>query len=208
MARKKKNISKEILVNDQEKNYNLSDINNSELVGNVTLKIKQGNRLIKSINVHNTGTLNLFYGLTLALSGSLNYNIDYYLPKYLGAGVGVELNQDKAILLTNLVEPIQMTMPTLNLFTSPMKDTINKQAIVTFQGVIPYRSIGNTEIREIGVYGVNNVLSGTLLSRIQFDGIKLEQGQSLYVDWTYGIRNLSNDLEQTSTSDANVSENN
>ena len=151
------------------------------LGGNVVIQVKEGKRTLKTLNIHNLATINLFIGIAEALS-NIKGNIEQNLPRYLGAGTGVlEQGQDE-VLLTGLITPIQMVMSLVERINSPR--IIDKKGVVTFQSVLPYSSIGSTTIiKELGLYGNSNINSNTMVARVQIpgEGIQLSKGQSLYV---------------------------
>ena len=162
-----------------KKKKQVENISQVALSGNVLVQIKQGKRVLKTLDIHNTATINLFIGIAQALS-SLEGNIEKYLPRYLGAGTGVLDGQDP-VTLTGLINPIQMVMGIVERINSPR--IIDKKGVVTFQSVLPYSSLGSTTaIRELGLYGDSNISSNTMVARVQFPSdITLEKGQSLYI---------------------------
>ena len=67
----------------KKKQNNISNVETTLVQGNVNIIVKSGKRIISRKTIHNTGTLNLFYGCLLAMSGMLN---NTYLPNYLSVG--------------------------------------------------------------------------------------------------------------------------
>lgn len=166
----------------KRKNKELQKVEQVRVDGNVILKVKVGNKTLKTIVTHNTATLNLFYGLILALTNASQNSIFNYLPNYICAGTGTTSNVSD-VELTGLINPINMIMPTISKINSPIRQS--DKVVITFQAVIPYMSIGSTtEIKELGLYGNRSIQSNTMVARIQLTDdqyITLEKGQSLYI---------------------------
>lgn len=161
--------------------------------GNVTLQIKQGKRVIKSLNIHNSATLNLFYSLALSLTSHQELDA---LPNFICAGTGTSNDPTHDYALTGLISPINMIMPSITAINSAQRGT--NKATITFQAVIPYLSIGSTTIiRELGLYGVSNPSSNTMVARVELpvnEQIELSKGQSLYILWTFSIQGVTQNV--------------
>lgn len=147
--------------------------------GNVTIDIKQGKRTIKTLNMHNGPTINLFMGIMQALSSFEYAQIQSYLPRFLCAGTGTYGESD--VNKTGLAEPIAMNMVNVERINSPR--IINDKGVVKFQAVVPYSSIGSSvRIKELGLYGESSSNNNSMVARVQLpNDIILEQGQSLYI---------------------------
>ena len=158
--------------------------------GNVTLKIQKGKKILSTKKIKNQGTLRLFQGICLALSGLPSENLKgSYLPAYLdvGSDSGVTGLSDStlknSILKSNRVK-ISSLYPTL--IQNNTGNDIGYSA--TFIATVPYILVGNTTINEIGMFADKE--GQTLLARITVkDGVTLNQGTNLIVEWSVGIQN-------------------
>ena len=157
--------------------------------GNVTLKIQKGKKILSTKKIKNQGTLRLFQGICLALSGLPSENLKgSYLPAYLDVGsdsTATQLNDTilkNSILKSNRVK-ISSLYPTL------IKENDNDIGYsATFIATVPYILVGNTTINEIGMFADKE--GQTLLARIIVpNGITLNQGTNLIVEWSIGIQN-------------------
>ena len=149
--------------------------------GNVSIDIKQGKRIVKTLSVHNSPTINLFMGIMLALSSFEYAQIQSYLPRFLCAGTGTYSESD--VSKTGLAEPIAMNMVSVERINSPRIESESNKGVVKFQAVIPYSSIGSSvRIKELGLYGESSSNNNSMVARVQLpNDIILEQGQSLYI---------------------------
>ena len=165
---------------------NINDVTQS-FSGNVTIKIKQGKRILKKVNVHNEATLNLLYEMLLSLSGNLDPN---KLPSYLGIGTG-KYSGNKAYILEGLISEVTITRVHINTDYKGNPVTSDEgYATVVYQGILPYSVLGNpNNLTEIGLFGT---LSGnSLLARVEIDPISVTYGQALVVEWTFKIENAT-----------------
>lgn len=172
-------MSKKVKVNEATQN----------LSSNVTVKVQSGKTTLKTLNVHNTVTLDLLYGLLLGLSNNINTN---KIPNYIGVGSGTtsdpavynftKLEEEETIVRGRVVQ---------NYKGEPKKDSSNGTVSVMCQGFLPYSNIeAGANIQEIGLFGT---LTGySLLARVQLNEIiNLEPGQSLIVEWKFIIQNAN-----------------
>ena len=180
----------------KKKQNNINNIETTLVNGNVNIFIKSGKRIITRKTVHNAGTLNLFYGSLLALSGTLNNN---YLPNYLSVGFDRLPPEKNPASLDGLVNEPSITR---NLLTKNVggitktADAINDiyKVSAIYQGVIPYSDVLITPIVELGIFGT--VSGSTLLARIELkegEEIILRPGQSIVVQWEFSLQNLNRD---------------
>ncbi len=155
--------------------------------GNVNIKLQQGRNTVRTVNIHNTATLDLLYGMLLSLSDNIDKN---RLPRFIGVGTGT--TEDDTTNWTELKDEITITRTILtsNYKGPPKKDTINGTVSVVYQGIIPFSDLGVTNnITEIGLFGTQT--GNSLLARVQVDdSISVSQGQSLIIEWTFKIQNL------------------
>lgn len=163
--------------------------------GNVTIAIKDGNKTIKKLNIHNQGTYNLFYGMLIAMSGNSQ---DDYLPNYISLGTGVLASGDDVLLMTGLKSELTTLQNNRRSLTKNFKGPEiisvgnDKLVQVTYQGAIPYELIQTSTIKEIGLFGT--VSGSTMVARVQVPDdspISLAQGQSLIVTWTFSLANAN-----------------
>ena len=160
-------------------------IEQTGLQGNVVIKIVKGKKVLKETKVHNMATMELLYGIMISLSGKFDSS---RLPRFLGVGQSAEniTIEDKA-----LKEEITIIRPSLtpNIKGNPTRDTTNGLSTTVYQGVIPYNKVLEATIKEIGIFGTES--GDSLLARVVIpDGITLEIGQSLLVEWSFSIKNI------------------
>ena len=171
----------------KKKDINAKVSNNAGYQGNVTLRIKQGDRIVKTINTHNAGTQYFFYGIAYAISGEIQGS---YLPKYISAGTGTYSGSEEYALtgLVSELSDLSGSRPLLvKNYKSPQYDG-NGGVSVTYQGLLPSSLIGASSVQELGLFGT--VDSASLLARIQLDSpLQLDPGQSLIVEWKFTISN-------------------
>ena len=161
--------------------------------GNVNIKLQQGRNTIRTVNIHNTATLDLLYGMLLSLSDNIDKN---KLPRFIGVGTGTIQGENPEQIVANMTSLVDEVTITRTLLTSnykgpPTKDTINCVVSVVYQGIIPFSDLGvSKNIKEIGLFGTQN--GNSLLARVQLDDtpISISQGQSLIIEWTFKIQNL------------------
>lgn len=168
--------------NNKDRKFKYSD----EIVeqGNVKIKVMRGKKILKEVSTHNKATQDLYFGIALILLKRVNESIDEYTPRYLGLGKG-ETTED-TFTYTDLIDPIAMNRV-------PIRDDSairrNENSVsVTLQGIVPYSSVNDQKIREIGLYGT--LEGNTLLARVQLSEVlTLELGTSLVVEWTMYLKN-------------------
>lgn len=155
--------------------------------GNVHLKVMQGNALLKRYDIKNSGTMRLFQGIGYFLSGS-TINLDAYKPKFLSVGTGIVLESTDPTM-TSLYNEMNINRILLNTSNISLNAYVNAVTI-PLSTVIPFSTIGNTPITEIGLF--STATSNTLLARIVIPSeyqISLESGQSLVIEWDLVIQN-------------------
>lgn len=160
-------------------------VEQTALAGNVTIKIMKGKKVLKETKVHNTATMELLYGMMVSLSGKSDPS---RLPRFLGVGQSA---QPITIDEKALKEEITITRPSLtpNIKGNPTRDITNKLSSTVYQGLIPYNKILQATVKEIGIFGTET--GDSLLARITIpEGITLEIGQSLLVEWSFSIKNI------------------
>lgn len=180
-------MSKEIKVNDTTQ----------QIGGNVTIKVKQGKKTIKTVKVHNTATVDLLYEMLLSLSGNIDTN---KLPRYISVGTGSsKTTWNQTSLVAEITTTRTLLTPNYKGAPSRNSSIINEGASneetigyssVKYQGIIPYSILGITEnIKEIGLFGTQT--GNSLLARIVLDGtsISVDMGQSLIIEWEFKIQN-------------------
>ena len=172
MAKKKK---------EKDKNIAVSTV----VAGNVTIKVMKGKRVVSTQNIHNVGTLDLFYGLISSMSGNVNVSC---IPRYIGVGKGTATVSDDVVLLKGLIDEYPIVRPELiTNFGGPYKSELNHTVSGSCQGVIPYSMISVLPITEVGLFGT--VDTSTLLARVEIAETRLSPGQSLLVEWTLSLEN-------------------
>ena len=155
--------------------------------GNVHLKIMQGNNLVKTYDIKNSGTMRLFQGIGYFLSGS-TLNLDSYKPRFLSVGSGIVAATTDPTM-TTLYNEMNINRILLNTNNISLNAYINAVTI-PLSTVIPFSTIGSTAISEIGLF--SDATSNTLLARIVIPNnyqIILEPGQSMVVEWDLVIQN-------------------
>lgn len=160
--------------------------------GIVTLKIEKKNKILKTLNIKNTGTLRFFQGIALAIQNvGSNVLKGSFLPAYLDVGNGTgsfsvsSTTLHNSLLRNNRVEltPLQ---PKLNDSSEPTG------YISRFIGVIPYNLVSTVSLTELGIFADKQ--GDTLLAAIPFDEpIQLEQGMNLIVEWNMNFENKGED---------------
>lgn len=110
-----------------------------QLGGNVLVEVRQGKRTIKKMQIHNTGTLNLFRGIAFSLCSNSQPNL---LPNFICAGTG-KVGSNNPVTLTGLISPLNMIMESIKPINAPQIIN-NAQARITFEAFLPYSSIGST----------------------------------------------------------------
>lgn len=169
------------------------DNTTQSLSGNVTIKVKQGKKILKKINIHNTATLNLLYEMLLSLSGKIDQD---RLPRYLGVGTGsYSGDSGKEYKLEDLISEVTLTrtLITPNYKGAPKINDTAGFADVIYQGIVPYSDLGvSSGIREIGLFGTQQ--GHSLLARVQLEEdeiLSVDLGQALIIEWKFKIQNAS-----------------
>lgn len=158
--------------------------------GNVTLKIQKGKKILSTKKIKNQGTLRLFQGICLALSGLPSENLKgSYLPAYLDVGSdSTATNLTDSTLKTSILKSNRVKISSLYPALIKNENNENIGYSTTFIATVPYILVGNTTINEIGMFADKE--GQTLLARIIVpNGITLNQGTNLIVEWSIGIQN-------------------
>lgn len=197
MARKKKDIIsnkilnvKETLSSDEVKN--VEKITDSNYVqGNVVLKLRHGNKDKVILVTHNSPTRLLFYGLALVMRiDPTETSIQDRLPRYLSVGSGSSTPENDSYKATSLDNEILSygSRKPLSVYGGIIDKENERYVKTTWQGIIPYNSVQNTPIRELGLFATNpidSVLANTMVARVVLpNSIVLETGYSLVVEWS------------------------
>lgn len=154
--------------------------------GNVKLKVVRGKKILKTVSINNKATKDLFFGIAMVLLKRTYDSTVNYSPRYLGLGKGTLPEGEDVFTHTDLEEPLTMSRVPIR-DDSSIKE-ITSGVSVTFQGIVPYSSVNDQDIYEIGLFGTET--GGTLLARVQLPGVlKLELGTSLIVEWTIYLKN-------------------
>ena len=133
--------------------------------GQVDIKLKKGNSIIYKKTITNMGTLNMFLGITYALSGRLVSN---YIPSYLGVGYSTtkEIKVDTDEMPNELVRAPLKPNPSIENISGIDIDGVvgNIGKKITFSALLPYSIIGSSQINELGLFGTET--GDSLLARI------------------------------------------
>lgn len=172
MAKKLKNSKSSIAATTENISY----------TGNVTLKLRKGNRVIKTIYKSNNGTLRLFKGIALGLLQGFSASIDSYLPHFIGVGS----NEGPT--------PLSINSPKLpgeygrsRLFSGTMNVT-RDSVVAPFEGIIDNNITKGEPIKNVGLYGTSD--TETLLAFIILDeAYTIPQGMNLLIQWEISIQN-------------------
>lgn len=152
--------------------------------GNVKLKIVRGKKILKTVSINNKATRDLFFGIAMVLLKRTYDSTVNYSPRYLGLGKGT--TSEDIFTNTDLEEPLTMSRVPIR-DDSSIKET-KSEVSVTFQGIVPYSSVNDQDIYEIGLFGTET--GSTLLARVQLpEVLNLELGTSLIVEWTMYLKN-------------------
>lgn len=152
--------------------------------GNVKLKVVRGKKILKTISINNTATRDLFFGIAMVLLKRTYDSTVTYSPRYLGLGKGS--TTEDTFTRTDLEEPLTMSRVPIR-DDSSIKET-QSEVSVTFQAIVPYSSVNDQDIYEIGLFGTET--GSTLLARVQLtEVLNLELGTSLIVEWTMHLKN-------------------
>jgi hypothetical protein len=152
--------------------------------GNVKLKVVRGKKILKTVSINNKATRDLFFGIAMVLLKRTYDSTVNYSPRYLGLGKGI--TSKDIFTNTDLEEPLTMSRVPIR-DDSSIKEA-KSEVSVTFQGIVPYSSVNDQDIYEIGLFGTET--GSTLLARVQLpEVLNLELGTSLIVEWTMYLKN-------------------
>lgn len=142
-----------------------------QYTGIVTISLMQGNTTLKSVTVHNNGTLDFFHILCGAVIGN---NVAYLMPKYLAVfdGTGRELSLARPHYTTAVVEN-------------------TNEAVFTF--VIPGSFLSAGTVRHLQLFNSSslsaNVLAEVFLS--EENGVLTNTAANLMIQWRMSFTNAS-----------------
>lgn len=171
--------------------------------GNVTIKVMKGKTALKTIKNHNSGTFRLFSGILQFIRGdftdiSSNQDAYGYIPLYISAGTqSPPTNTDP--IRTSLNAEINFGSGRIKVSRGSIKiDNSLQMVTLTLTGLIPYSSVKDNRITELGLFATKDYGTSSLLARVIIDtvndkgeyGIKLEAGQSLLIQWDVNIQNI------------------
>ena len=161
--------------------------NNLSYRGFVTLQKMQGAAKVgKPKTIHNTGVLQLFALIANCLTDNLKDGNDNP-PKYLGIGISSGATDFNATKLLNEVISIGSRF---DITVQKGYKELEKTVWCAYSCNIPYTSISNTTIFELGLYSASDPTDNTMVARVfTNDGIQLENGQSLLVNWRIQLGN-------------------
>ena len=165
------------------------------LQGNVVIKKVKGSKVIGKQVIHNEATIYLLYGMMISLSGKPDLD---KLPNYLAVGTG----QTTGSIIGNSKLEAEITgsrVPlTPNYRGNPEKDLTKGICSTVYQGLITYNKITTFKVKELGIYGTYT--GNSLLARVQLTSpIELDIGQSLVVEWSFSIKNVTSSITATNT---------
>lgn len=168
--------------------------------GNVNIEVRKGSSTLNKLKLNNSGTFRLFTGLLQFLRGDYSTSINgmgAYLPYYLGVG-SQQPPTPTDTTMTGLVAELQIG-ERIRIIPSgiAISNDLGK-ASLTFTALIPYASVGDTWLTELGMFSSKYLNTNTMLARVTLPklnpidphGVKLQQGQSLFVQWTINIQNI------------------
>lgn len=178
----------------------------SSVGNNVTIKVMKGNTTIKTIKNHNNATFRLFSGILQFLRGDFtdianNQDAYGYIPLYLGAGAQSPPT-DTDPTRTSLNAEINFGSGRIKLARGNIAIQEDLQMVtLSLTALIPYSSVKEQRITELGLFATKNLGTSSLLARVIIDknygseaspeyGLKVESGQSLFIQWDINIQNL------------------
>ena len=152
--------------------------------GNVTLKLKKGQKIIKTYNINNNGTLRLFRGIAYYLTSNKLSSTQEYLPNFMAAGKADNLNPPS-------VNDIRLQCQDTAQFVRAKAQNIEileTSCVAPFSGV--FSGAADMEVNEIGLFSAME--TNSLLARIVLkEAIKIEIGMNLIVEWRIAIQNTA-----------------
>ena len=168
--------------------------------GNVTVKVKNGNRVIKNLKINNAGTQRLFFGILQFIRGDYltsSGGMSSYIPNYLSVG-SQQPPTPTDITMGGLIEEIDTGERARAIPNGISLDLATNKVFLTLTALVPYSSVGDTWISELGLFSSKDIGTNTMLARVTLPklseieqyGVKLEQGHSLFVQWTLNIQNV------------------
>lgn len=166
--------------------------------GNVTLKLRKGTDVIKTIKLENSGTLLMFLGIARFFAGYFrNNNQDLYIPRYLGVGYEATPTATDLALYEMPGEYDFGTRFDLTV-GNVMPDPTLGHVLIPFTATILYSSVQSNPITSLALFsGANPKSTGNMLARVNIPaqagsdtpGIRLDVGMNLLVEWDIVIQN-------------------
>ena len=171
--------------------------------GNVKLKVQKNGLTVREVKISNSGTMLLFQGLgrfllgQFANSSSNLLNQNMYIPRYLGVGRQTTLTPTDP-LTYRLYNEYDFGSRFILTSGNTVVDTQAKTVIAPFKVTIPYSSVSNSRITELGLFTSAIPNTSDLLARVNIPpeiegeepGIKLDVGMSLFIEWNIVIQNM------------------
>lgn len=163
------------------KNQNIS------IDSNVIIKHMRGTRSTKTYTLHNEVTKRLLEGILYAISRrTLVASIDEYIPQYLSLGNGT-IGQS-VFSVTGLNSELAMERVPVSVLGTVDSDDAQHIVTIKFTATVPYQAIQDASFKEIALFGTEKP-GQSMLARIELpNSDKLELGESLYVEWTFGVK--------------------
>ena len=164
------------------KNQNIS------IDSNVIIKHMRGTRSTKTYTLHNEVTKRLLEGILYAISRrTLVASIDEYIPQYLSLGNGTIVGSS-VFGVTGLDSELAMERVPVSVLGTVDSDDAQHIVTIRFTATVPYQAIQDASFKEIALFGTEKP-GQSMLARIELtNSDKLELGESLYVEWTFGVK--------------------
>lgn len=194
--------SKKIITKAQFKTVKATAVSNQPVgyTGQVSVKLQKGGYTVKTLNTHNSATMQMLHGISQFLAGAFNpldhklmLDMTNYIPQYLSVGyqaVPTATNTMQPYKLFNEYNINRVKLEKGN----PYPEASGKGYIVPFSASIDYVAIGSRRISEIGLFATEK--GNTLLARVNVSsdsatesGIELAIGMNLLVEWNIIIQN-------------------
>lgn len=160
------------------------------ITGNVTIKVKKGDAVIKTTKQNNMVTIQFLLGLARFVRGDFKGFVDAssdFIPLYLGVGLGTDLNNDRnRFKLVN-------ELPVITRFDAvgnKIEIKESKFVSLTISSYVPSSIVGGLELKEFGLFYTRTPDSPTLLARVEdIDATRLADDESLQIDWVFNFGN-------------------
>lgn len=165
----------------------LSKNQNMSIDSNVIIKHMRGTRSTKTYTLHNEVTKRLLEGILYAISRrTLVASIDEYIPQYLSLGNGTI--RQSVFGVTGLDSELAMERVPVSVLGTVNSDDAQHIVTIKFTATVPYQAIQDASFKEIALFGTEKP-GQSMLARIELpNSDKLELGESLYIEWTFGVK--------------------